>query len=105
MGFIVGKTAFLLLGATLLLSGCMGLGEAEAEQPVPMPSVPDQPGTCGAGELAHLIGKDRSAISGMRFAHPLRVIAPGQPVTMDFNPDRLNIQLTKSDKIAAITCG
>ena len=114
MGFIVGKTTVALMIAAVAvgLSGCMGLGQKGAapdqpatQPPVLSPGLPDPSGTCGAAQLSHLIGQDRSAISGMRFAHPLRVIEPGQPVTMDLNPDRLNIQLTKSGKIAAINCG
>lgn len=51
------------------------------------------------------MGQDRAAISGMRFAQVLRVFEEGQPVTMDFNPERLNIQYSKRGKIQAVTCG
>lgn len=125
MGFIVGnrgRTArATALAAALvtasLLAGCMtgdgnGSGNRAEDAPPDAISPPDVTAPpadpvddCEASGLQDLIGKDRAAISGMRFAHPLRVIEHGQPVTMDFNPQRLNIQLARSGKITAITCG
>lgn len=35
----------------------------------------------------------------------VRVIRPGQAVTMDYRIDRLNIELDADDKVAAIRCG
>ena len=99
-----------------LLAGCMnGHGNGAEDAPpqgqivppgatAPLPPA-DPVDDCEASGVQDLIGKDRAAISGMRFAHPLRVIEHGQPVTMDFNPQRLNIQLARSGKITAITCG
>ena len=34
-----------------------------------------------------------------------RVIAPGQPVTMEFNPDRLTITVSARNRIVDIRCG
>ncbi|MGQ4660830.1 I78 family peptidase inhibitor [Lysobacter sp. F6437] len=35
----------------------------------------------------------------------VRVIEPGQPVTMDFNPDRLNINVNERGAITGLKCG
>ena len=35
----------------------------------------------------------------------VRVIKPGQPVTMDFRPDRLNIEVDDDNLIVRINCG
>ena len=35
----------------------------------------------------------------------VRVIRPGQPVTMDFRGDRVNIKLNERDAIVGISCG
>ena len=35
----------------------------------------------------------------------VRVIRPGQPVTMDYRGDRVNIKLNERDAIVGISCG
>ncbi len=61
---------------------------------------------CGAVPLQGLVGQERSAIAGQRFAaSSVRLILPGMAVTQDFRPDRLNILISDADRIAAIRCG
>lgn len=38
-------------------------------------------------------------------ARTVRVVRPGQAVTMDFRQDRLNIELDERDAVRAIRCG
>ena len=113
---IVGKPMRRVSG--LIAVGCLGLLAAcvpQQEEPVanfpvvpapvvPAPVVPAED-TCGAGPLQDLVGQDRAVLSGMRFAQVLRVYEEGQPVTMDLNPERLNIQYSKRGKIQSVTCG
>lgn len=99
-----------LLGVTsmALLAACVSPfeGAPPAAEAPPAAAAPEpQKDTCGAAALQGLVGQDRAAISGMRFAQVLRVFEEGQPVTMDFNPERLNIQYSKRGKIQAVTCG
>jgi len=47
----------------------------------------------------------RKAIESAAGHAPVRWIAPGQPVTLDFNPARLNIILDERNEIAAMRCG
>ncbi|TNC64520.1 hypothetical protein FHG71_18500 [Rubellimicrobium roseum] len=61
--------------------------------------------TCGASELASFIGGDVGLIDAARFANPVRVIRPGDAVTMDFNPQRLNFDLDVLDEIIRVRCG
>jgi hypothetical protein len=35
---------------------------------------------------------------------PMRVIKPGMAVTMDYRPDRLNVQVGEDGKISKFTC-
>lgn len=91
------KHAFvaLVLCAPLLLAACV----------TTLPE-PDQPtGDCGAGGLQYLVGKPGVVLDGMRFSQEVRVIQYGMAVTMDFNPDRLNIWLDRRDVIERVTCG
>lgn len=38
-------------------------------------------------------------------AEYLRVVHPNQPVTMDYNPQRLNIDIDDDDSIIRLSCG
>ena len=41
----------------------------------------------------------------MRFSQDVRIIEYGMAVTMDYNPERLNIQLDRRDVIERVNCG
>lgn len=106
--FTVGKGARATAGASwlalVLLAGCMAAPEGGA--PVVVPADPAlSEGRCGAAALQDLVGQDQAVLSGMRFAQVLRVFEEGQPVTLDYNPERLNIQHSKRGKIQSVTCG
>ena len=67
---------------------------------------------CGAGGLLHLVGgpaPDSATLDEIRGADgpPLRirVIRPGQPVTMDHFPGRLNILLDPTGTVLGLRCG
>jgi hypothetical protein len=73
---------------------------------VPAPALPSPADdTCGASGLSSYIGQDGSILDTARFANPIRVIRPGDVVTMDFNPQRLNAELDELGKIVRIRCG
>lgn len=75
-------------------------------QPLPEPvSEPPLEGTCGAEGLQGLVGQPASTLDTMRFANPLRVIGPDDMVTMDFRPDRLNIETDAAGRITRVRCG
>jgi hypothetical protein len=74
--------------------------------------LPFQPAT--PEELARACGADRlQQLVGRRWPQPLavqpqalRVYAQGQPVTMDMNPARLNIELDRpGGRVVAVRCG
>jgi len=85
--------AFVLL--PLLAAGCV----------VPIPDPGDPVDACGASELQYLVGKPGVMLDGMRFSQEVRVIEFGMAVTMDYNPERLNIQLDRLDVIERVSCG
>ncbi|MCG3269429.1 I78 family peptidase inhibitor [Yoonia sp. I 8.24] len=71
-----------------------------------VPSLPEiQDDTCGAGEHADLIGQDATALERVLILGMVRVTRPGDIVTMDFWPTRINFQIDANEKIVAITCG
>lgn len=78
--------------AVLTLAAC---------HPAAPPSGPDE---CGAAALQHLRGQpvqDAPALPGMA----VRIIGPDTAVTMDFRPDRLNIEHDHDRIITRVFCG
>jgi len=63
------------------------------------------PGTCGAADYAALVGQNVAAFTALAHQGPARIIRPGQPVTMDYNPERLNVLLDGDDRIVGLSCG
>lgn len=86
------KRVFLLM----LLAAC-----AQAQTPDPLPSED----TCNATRHASLIGRDATALEQVLILGKVRVVRPGQPVTMDFWPDRINFMIDENERITRITCG
>jgi hypothetical protein len=56
-------------------------------------------------EAEALVGQDKSAAGNLAHKGPIRVIGPGQAVTMDFSPSRLNIDYDNAGKITRVWCG
>ena len=60
---------------------------------------------CGAAGPSALIGQPVSQFSAQTRQGPARVIRPGQPVSLDYNPLRLNVLLDADDRIVGVSCG
>lgn len=82
----------------------------EAPRPPPVDRLAGDP--CGAAGLAHLVGgpaPDGPLLDEIRAGDGppsrVRVIRPGQPVTMDHWPGRLNILLDSGGTVLALRCG
>ncbi len=71
----------------------------------PVPPEPAGPDSCGADRYAALLGQPRDAVEAADFDQPVRVIAPGDAVTMDFSPNRINFALDAAGQVMRITCG
>jgi hypothetical protein len=85
----------LLVLALLLPVGCFAENEADK-------SIED---SCGATGLDHLLGQPRSVLEDMTFQRPVRILAPNQPITMDYNPERLNFDTDDEGLIDKVWCG
>lgn len=66
---------------------------------------PDDADACGAPGLESLLGEPAQAVTSMVLANPYRIIAPGQAVTDDYSPGRINFELDGNGRIARIFCG
>ena len=90
-------TGFLLLAA---LTGCSSSPDAEHSRG----------GECNVSHLQNMLGKqiDRKVVDELQEdanANSVRVLAPGDITTMDFNPQRLNIDIDDSETIVRLSCG
>lgn len=92
-----------LMGGVLALAGCVA---PPATGPGAEPGMPPvMGGDCGAADLQYLMGQKARVLTTMRFSQPLRVLKPGMAVTMDYAPNRLNIELDAADTIIRVACG
>ncbi len=90
---------------------------AEAANPPAVATTPEPPAPgeaaaqCKAEAAQAFVGKeatdatvaDAKAAAGAK--GDVRVIKPGQPVTMDYRADRLNVEVDERKAIVRITCG
>ena len=96
-------TRLLLVAApALLLTAC---ATATAEQPLRPTG-----GECRSDGLAQFTGQAATAEVGAEIlrvsgAQTLQWIGHGQMVTMEFNPNRVRVQLDASNRIEAARCG
>jgi hypothetical protein len=97
----------LLLFAALL--GGQTLAEKTGTSRPQLATPPAMEG-CEASDLNFLIGKtlDETLTARARDAagaSSVRVVRPGQMVTMDYLPERLNIEVDAAGKVIAVRCG
>jgi len=86
----------------LALAGCTQ-AEADSEKPILTGDATEE--SCGLTEAEALVGQDKSAARTLTHQGPIRVIGPGQAITMDFSPSRLNIEHDDAGKITRVWCG
>lgn len=83
----------------------------EPSAETPAPAVPgDATAPCKAEAVQSFIGREasQSTIAEAKAAAGagnVRVIKPGQPVTMDYSAERLNLKVDDGNVIASVHCG
>lgn len=60
---------------------------------------------CGAEGFADLRGQHFTALADVRLVGQLRVLRPGQGLTRDLMPDRLNVQVDPEGRVLRVFCG
>jgi hypothetical protein len=95
-----------LMIAALLVAGC-AQGKPEAPPAAPAPEAPGA--RCDANAAAKLVGQsaDRIAAEAQRLsgARTVRRYGSNDSVTMDYRPDRLNIQTDDKGVVVRFSCG
>jgi len=69
------------------------------------PQKDEAPNECGAAGYQNLIGQSADIFASMTFPAPMRIIKPGMAVTMDYSPNRLNVELDAQNMIVRFWCG
>lgn len=96
--------------ARIAAAGLMAMTMACATT-TPEPDVPDHHGgSCDAAPAQRLIGREATQALGteairLSGARRLRWLPPGAIVTMEYSPDRLNIEYDAQMRVTAIRCG
>lgn len=98
--------AGLALTASVALAGCSTtVATPDTSMPPPL--------TCGADALSGAVGQpvigstaQDVRVGGVPIAVPgtLRVLRPGQPMTMDYRADRLNLEVDASGNLVRAYC-
>ncbi|MEM9430592.1 MAG: I78 family peptidase inhibitor [Pseudomonadota bacterium] len=90
------RTSVLMAGLTSLLLGCaLGGGDGEITD-----------ASCGADELSSTVGEQIQDLAAASFtAEVTRFINPGDAVTSDVRPERLNIVLDAEGRVVEVYCG
>lgn len=89
-----------LLPMVLALQACVVAVEPPRDI-MPKPIVT----ACGSTELQGLVGQSARVLETMRFGVVTRVIRPGEAVTQDYSPGRLNIAVDAREIITRVSCG
>jgi hypothetical protein len=112
------KNAFLALFAGAALMACSPASEPAPETPMVDPAAsmePAQPSPvtatmptddeCGASQHAALVGKPATDPGVPAESRDVRHIRPDSQVTMDFSPQRLNVDIDAAGVITGFRCG
>lgn len=99
-----------LTAGLMALAACSSTGSDKVADATPPPEPPpSMEPSCGAEQYGAYVGQPASdevigAITQSRGDKAMRVVRPGQPVTMDYRPDRLNVQIGDDGKIKGFAC-
>lgn len=89
------KTIAILAAGVLTLAAC--------ETTKTTTTIPVQ--VCSATAYQGLVGQNKNVLDGMTVPANTRIIEPGMAVTLDHNPNRLNIEVDARDRITVVRCG
>lgn len=94
------------IAVTLIaLSGLSACSDAQIS-PIEKPDkVSTRDTLCGADQQQDLIGKTETALKGISFDGPVRIIHPGTAVTKDYRTNRINFDIDENGIITRIYCG
>lgn len=60
---------------------------------------------CGANDRQELLNQQASVLSTEKLPDPHRILRPGQVMSADLNPNRLNVVVDAAETITRVYCG
>jgi hypothetical protein len=100
------------LAAAAAMAGCAAGAPAAAPAPAPAPVAALAPPApqCSAEAAKFAVGQPHTAQLEIAARHRAgartsRVLKPGQAVTMEFNGDRLNVDVDARNRVTSVRCG
>jgi hypothetical protein len=104
------------VAVTVAMAGCSTSTTAPSDRqgggatPAPAAAPAAGNGQCDASAVQSIVGEpfsERAAQSAQSRAGAatLRILQPGQVMTMEYNPQRLTIVVDESDAVASARCG
>ncbi|MES2435255.1 MAG: I78 family peptidase inhibitor [Pseudomonadota bacterium] len=64
-----------------------------------------RPDLCGAAALIDVVGQPFTLLADHQLEGPLRILWPGQEITDEVVPTRLNAEVTNDQLILRLSCG
>lgn len=89
---------FFLFASLCALSACQTVTDTED-------TMADPAASCIAPRLQGSVGQPIASLDSAQLPDPKRIIGPSTAVTMDYRPDRLNVQHDAAGVIIRIFCG
>lgn len=80
------------------------LALAACVEPTTPPVAEPDTDLCKASSLNGLVGQPASVLQTMMLPAGTRVINAGDPVTMDFRAERMNVEIGTDNRIAKVAC-
>lgn len=97
------------VAAVLAIAACSA-GVPPVSRPIASGSQAPSGAVCDAARAQFAVGQPFTPALGERArqasgASSIRILRPGEAVTLEFLPDRLSLELDASERIAAVRCG
>ena len=89
--------------AAAFLAACAMTGQVRMGPVAKM--LKPQPDLCGAAALIDVVGQPFTLLADHTLVGPLRILWPGQEITDEVVPDRLNAEVTNDQLILRLSCG
>ncbi|MEL6519496.1 MAG: I78 family peptidase inhibitor [Pseudomonadota bacterium] len=64
-----------------------------------------EPDTCGASGYQDLVGQNQSVVATLGLTRPSRIFGQNDIVTQEYDPARINFEVSPSGQIRRISCG
>ncbi len=106
--------SLLAIAPIFLFAACAATLPAPNQPSGPTLPAPNQPSgptlpaladdSCNANRYRELIGQDVTALERILLLGQVRIIRPGQPVTADLRPERINFNIGPDERIGSISC-